>query len=82
MAKILYFGSLPDLLERGEEEFHLPKNVKDVQGLLDYLGRRGDTWRRGLAPDRVRVTVNKEFAEPDTAIGDDDEIAIVSVSLR
>ena len=82
MAKILYFGSLPDLIGRGEEEFHLPKNVKDVQGLLDYLGKRGETWQRGLAPERVRITVNKAFAEPDTAISDDDEIAIVSISLR
>ncbi len=78
---ILYFGRLPDLLRRGSEELRLPPGVADVRGLLAYLRRRGPTWERLLAEGAVRVTVNKEFAEPGTPVGDGDEVAIVSASL-
>lgn len=81
MARLLYFGSLPDRLERAEEDVALPDAVNDVGGLLEWLRTRGGNWEQMLVEGAVQVTVNKQFAEQDTPIGDDDEIAIVSVGL-
>ncbi len=82
MVRILYFGRLPDLLRRGSEELRLPPGISDVRGLLAHLRRRGGVWERALAEDAVRVTVNRAFASPETPVGDGDEVALVSVSLR
>ncbi len=82
MLRILYFGRLPDLLGRASEEFALPAGVGDVRGLLAHLRRRGGIWERALAEEAVKVTVNREFASPQTPVGDGDEVAFVSVSLR
>lgn len=81
MATILYFGRLPDLVGRGEETFFLPKTVKTVADLLDYLRQRGDKWQAGLNEQLVTVTVNKEFKDMEAEISDQDEIAIVSKGL-
>ncbi len=81
MARILYFGNLPDLLGRGAEELFLPKNVKTVRQLIDYLKKRGDIWSKALVEERITVTVNKAFGALDDPIADADEIAIVSRGL-
>ena len=81
MAKILYFGRLPDLVGRAEEDFFLPKTVKTVADLLNYLRQRGEKWDKGLIDEMVTVTVNKEFKDADAEISDTDEIAIVSKGL-
>jgi molybdopterin converting factor small subunit len=82
MANLLFFGSLPNKLGLGSQDIPLPLTVKDVRGLLAWLRKRGRTWELYLAEDRVQVTVNKQFAEPDTPVSDEDEIAIVSIGLR
>lgn len=81
MAKVLYFGRLPDLIGRTEEDFFLPKTVRTVADLLNYLRQRGDKWQQGLVEEMVTITVNKEFMDPDAEISDSDEIAIVSKGL-
>lgn len=80
MAHILYFAYLVDKLGRAQEELPLPETVQDVRGLLAWLRTRGGIWEKALADDKVRVLVNKQFAEPDTKIADSNEIAIVSSS--
>lgn len=80
MARILYFAYLVDKLGRAQEELPLPETVQDVRGLLAWLRGRGDIWEKALADDKVRVLVNKQFAEPDTKLADSNEIAIVSSS--
>ncbi|KPK40535.1 MAG: hypothetical protein AMJ69_02115 [Gammaproteobacteria bacterium SG8_47] len=82
MAKLLFFGSLPDKLGLGSQDIPLPFTVKDVRGLLEWLRRRGRNWELFLAEDRVQVTVNKHFAELETKVNDEDEIAIISIGLR
>lgn len=82
MAKLLFFGSLPDKLGLGAQDIPLPFTVKDVRGLLAWLRKRGRNWELYLAEDRVQVTVNKGFAELDTPVSDADEIAIISIGLR
>ena len=81
MAKVLYFGNLPDRVGRGAEDLFLPKTVKTVRDLLGYLRARGKAWDEALDEDRLTITVNKEFLELDHAITDSDEIALVSKGL-
>lgn len=80
MARILYFAYLVDKLGRAQEDLPLPETVLDVRGLLAWLRMRGGIWEKALADDKVRVLVNKQFAELDTKIVDGNEIAIVSNS--
>ncbi len=81
MIKVLYFGNLPDLVGRSEEEFFLPRTVKTVRDLLVYLRQRGEDWEKGLQEEWVTVTVNREFLDWEAGIKDGDEIAIVSKGL-
>ena len=48
MAKVLYFGSLPDRVGRGAEDLFLPKTVHTVRDLLKYLRDRGKAWEDAL----------------------------------
>jgi molybdopterin synthase sulfur carrier subunit len=82
MAKLLYFGSLPDSLGTAAEDTPLPGSVSDMQSLLAWLRTRGPRWERALADGTVQVTVNKQFADPDSAFSNNDEIAIISIGLR
>ncbi len=77
MAKILYFASLVDRLGPSFEEVTLPATVTDVRALLAWLRARGAVWERALADGAVQVTVNRQFAQPETGIDNSVEIAIV-----
>ncbi|MGA7801088.1 MAG: MoaD/ThiS family protein [Gammaproteobacteria bacterium] len=81
MAKLLYFGRLPDRLGSAAEEATLPADVQDVRALLAWLRTRDETWRQHLAEEWVQVTVNKQFAEMESPVADGDEIAIISKGL-
>lgn len=81
MAKVLYFGNLPDRIGRGAEELFLPKTVQTTRGLLKYLRDRGKAWEEALQEDRLTITVNKQFLELDHPITDQDEIALISKGL-
>ncbi len=76
--RIMYFNYLVNKLGTQEERITLPASrVKTVQDLLKVLGMR--KLERGylLAEDNVRVTVNRQFAEPFTRLEDGDEVGIV-----
>lgn len=81
MAKVLYFGSLPDRIGRGAEDFFLPKTVHTTRELLRYLRERGEAWEAALQDEQITITVNKEFLDLDHAITDQDEIALISKGL-
>jgi molybdopterin synthase sulfur carrier subunit len=81
MAKILYFSILVDKLGRSSEEVGLPGSVTDVRTLLAWLRTRGGNWEKALQEGAVKVTVNRQFAEVDTAVNDKMEIAIVPARL-
>lgn len=81
MAKILYFGDLPDRIGRGAEQLFLPKTVRTTRDLLRYLRERGQAWADALPDERLTITVNKQFLDLDHAITDTDEIALISKGL-
>ena len=75
--QVLYFAYLANKMGKESEQLTPPDTVEDVQQLLGWLRRiKGD---RGylFADEHVRVTVNKQFAEPFTRLGPGDEVAIV-----
>ena len=78
--KLLYFAYLVQKLRTESEEIELPERVRDVASLLDFLGMR----RRGAAPlfaeGQVRVTINRQFAEPFTKLENGDEVGLVPTS--
>lgn len=73
----MYFAYLADKMRKDAEELTPPETVENVEQLLDWLRRvKGD--RGYLFEDAtVRVTVNKQFAEPFTKLDPGDEVAIV-----
>ena len=77
VAKILYFAALVDKLGMASEEADLPATVTDVRALLAWLRARGTIWEQALVDSGVRVTVNRQFAAPETPIDQSMEIAIV-----
>jgi len=75
--RVMYFAYLANKMRKESEELTPPDTVEDVQQLLGWLRRiKGD---RGylFADENVRVTVNKQFAEPFTRLDPNDEVAIV-----
>ncbi len=75
--KIMYFAYLANMLRKEAETVTPPDTVGNVQELLAWLRRvKGE---RGylLADETVRITVNKQFAEPFTRLDPGDEVAIV-----
>ena len=75
--KILYFAWLREKVGTAEEDLARPPEVTDVQGLLDWLRRRGGGHADALAdPKLVRVAVNQTYVDGAHPVGDDDEVAL------
>ncbi len=75
-VKVLYFARLREALGKAEEELVLPEGVSTVGQLAEFLKQRGSTWAAELGSGRaVRVAVNQDMADPDTAIKGGEEIA-------
>ena len=76
MIKVLYFASLRDTLGTHAEELVLPDGVADMAGLKAVLGRRGGVWGEAFGTgESVMMAVNQEAANPQTPLGDGDEVA-------
>ena len=76
MLKLLYFFNLVDVLGCAQEELACPQGVRDVEGLLTWLGKRDEKYRTALADgNKLQVTINKQFVDTTTGIKDGDEIA-------
>jgi DUF971 family protein/molybdopterin converting factor small subunit len=75
--RVMYFAYLANKMGKESEDLTPPDTVEDVQQLLGWLRRvKGE---RGylFTDETVRVTVNKQFAEPFTRLDPGDEVAIV-----
>ena len=74
---LLYFAWLREQIGHEREEVALPPDVRTVSALIEWLRGRGDHYATALEDlSVVRVAVNQEFAEPDQAIADGDEVAL------
>ncbi|MBF0107838.1 MAG: molybdopterin converting factor subunit 1 [Magnetococcales bacterium] len=75
MARILYFAWVREKIGIGEEHRTLPQSVHNVAQCLQYLRGLDERHNEALADEALRVAVNQEYAQPETAVGDRDEIA-------
>ncbi len=74
---LLYFAWVREQIGRDTEEIALPADVQTVAALLDWLRSRGGGYASALEDlSVIRVAVNQEFAAPDHAVADGDEIAL------
>lgn len=75
MIRILYFASFRERLGRADEELQ-PKDLPNMDAVLQHLRQRGDVWAELFAPDQtVMMAVNQEVADSQTKIKDGDELA-------
>lgn len=75
--KILYFAWLRARIGVAEEELAPPAAVRDVRGLLDWLGGRGANYAAALANRAaIRVAVNHDYVGLDHPLTPGDEVAI------
>ena len=75
--QLLYFGWVRAKIGISGEEIELPAGVSDVHSLIDWLQDRGDVHSKALEDlSVIRVAVNQEMAEMDTAIAANDEVAL------
>lgn len=75
--KVMYFSYLANMLGKESEDVTPPPSVTDIQSLLIWL--RKIKIERGylLADDNVRLTINRQFAEPFSKLEPGDEVGIV-----
>ena len=74
--KLLYFAWIRTNLGVAEELLDVPSEIKDVEGLLEWLINRGESYKAAFSdPSLIRVAVNQEYVDLDHAITEGDEIA-------
>lgn len=72
--KILYFARLREAFG-ASEEFTLPEDISDVEGLVALIRHRGGKWQGELSRP-FRVAINSSMAGFDAPVKDGDEVAI------
>ena len=83
MAKLMYFAQLAESLGRTSEQVALPASVSTVKAMIDWLGRRDEAYRKGLADGKgLTVMVNRLPATLETAISEGDEVALIPERLK
>ena len=76
MVTILYFAWMKERMDRAEEQLALPEGVATIAALAAFLQSRDAHGARAFAnATLVRAAVNQDFATPDTAVKDGDEVA-------
>jgi molybdopterin synthase sulfur carrier subunit len=75
--RLLYFGWVRTRIGVGSEDVEPPAGVADVAALIDWLQGRGGGYAEALQDlSVVRVAVNQEIADFDSAVRTGDEIAL------
>lgn len=75
--KLLYFAWVRARIGVAGEEVALPPEVRDVEGLLDWLKSRGAGYAEALRDlSAVRVAVNHDYVGRDHPVRDGDEVAL------
>jgi molybdopterin converting factor subunit 1 len=75
-VRILYFAWVRQKVGIAEEALSPPAEVRDVAGLIHWLSTRSVGHAEAFAqPKQIRAAVNQEFAQPDSLVAANDEIA-------
>lgn len=73
-VKVLFFGMLKDLAGRGQESLSLPEHAT-LQDLLRHYGERIPRLKAMFSS--MALSINQEYAGPDSRLRDGDEIALL-----
>ena len=73
--RVVYFAALRREIGVGEESVTPPSSVATVSQLLDWLKTRDEAHAQALAAPRLMAAVNQDYAGPDDAVGQEDEVA-------
>jgi len=76
--RVLYFGRPGENLKVSDEDIEIPVQVKTAGELMAWLGERGEVWAKELTVSRIRCAINQEFAEWETILKANDEVALFS----
>jgi len=75
-VRILYFAWVRQKVGIAEEILVPPAEERDVAGLVHWLAARSPGHADAFAqPKQIRAAVNQEFAQPDSPVAANDEIA-------
>jgi len=75
--KLKYFAWLRDSMGRESEDIVLPNEIRNVGMLLDWLPTQGKRFERAFEYiDVVLVSVNRQHAERDHPVRDEDEVIL------
>jgi len=76
--QLLYFGWVRARIGVSGEKIELPPGVSDVRSLIGWLQKNRGAGHSVALEDlsAIRVAVNQEMAELDTAIAANDEVAL------
>lgn len=67
--KILYFAWLRERLNRGQDEFDVPDEVKTVGDLITWIGSNDEAAALAFTDRRlIRAAVDEELVDHDTLI--------------
>ena len=73
---IKYFSWVKDLAETAEEKIDLPKNVKNVEELIQFLIKKNKKYEKiFVRKNAIKIAVNKIYASPSSRIKNNDEVA-------
>ena len=79
MAKVLLFGPLADVLNTGSIEIELGEQTHTILALITQLAEKGPQWQQNLSPEKLQITINRQFADAHSKITNADEIAFISL---
>jgi sulfur-carrier protein len=75
--KLQYRAWLRDSMGRDSETIVLPKEIRNVGMLLDWLPTQGERFKRAFEYiDVVLVSVNSHYADRDHPVHDEDEVLL------
>ena len=74
--KILYFSWLKEKVGKSLEEIEKPKEVHSIKDLIEFLKNNSNKHQNAFKyPKSIKVAVNRDFADFETLINEEDEIA-------
>ena len=75
--KLCYFAWLRESMGCDSEDIVLPEEIKDVGMLLDWLPTQGERFMRAFEYiEVVLVSVNRQHANRDHPVHDEDEVIL------
>ncbi len=74
---VLFFIGLVDELGLEKLVIKLSDNNQRVADVIQQLAQKGEEWKEALDPERLTITVNKQFSTVDQKLFNGDKVAFV-----